>query len=176
MCIFRRLLTIKDVQFSNASIDYVTGLNVTIISGRYSTKRIITDKPVDPVQVPNIIEKQEVTWIAQPPTQLAMMVYCSKFKTTNNDIIRYYIVGGCECFDTIQKILRNRIQKGIFILSYGISELGFVSAYWNIDDKPISVGRVRKGFKLKVVDDQGNAQGPNQVGELYVYYDLFWAG
>lgn len=51
-----------------------------------------------------------------------------------------------------------------------------MSAYWNIDDKPISVGRVRKGFKLKVVDDQGNAQGPNQVGELYVYYDLFWAG
>lgn len=149
---------------------------MTIISGLYSTKRIITDKPFDPVQVLNIIEEHEVTWITQPPIHLARMVHCAEFEKTNFDSIRYYTVGGCECFDTIQKKLRNRIQKGYFILSYGISELGFVSANWNTDDKPNSVGRVRKGFKLKVVDDQGNAKGPNQVGELYVYSDLFWAG
>lgn len=107
---------------------------------------------------------------------LATMVYSPQFETTNFDSIRYYIVGGSAYCHKIQKQLRDRIPKGYVIQSYGTTELGFVSANWNYDEKLNSVGRLRKGYRLKVVNDQGKALGPNQVGELYVYSDLYWAG
>lgn len=105
-----------------------------------------------------------------------MMVLSPKFKETNLNSIRYHIFGGSGCSIEVQQRLCGRLQNGYALFGYGLSESGFVSANWNIGEKPNSVGRIREGYKLKVINEQGEALGPNQVGEVYIYSGLYWAG
>jgi acyl-CoA synthetase (AMP-forming)/AMP-acid ligase II len=52
---------------------------------------------------------------------------------------------------------------------YGATEQGIVASITPEEwlAHPGSVGRVREGLELHVVDDEGNELGPNQVGRLY---------
>jgi len=62
-------------------------------------------------------------------------------------------------------------------LAYGFTETGtMVSMNCNFDEKPNSVGRLAEGFKLKILNDQGDNLGPNEVGEICVHNGQYWAG
>ncbi|XP_064544940.1 uncharacterized protein LOC135432965 [Drosophila montana] len=170
-------LTTEDVQFSLSSLDWVTGLLTAISSGVYSTKRIISTKPLDLVDFLRIIEEHKVTWVLQAPSHMAMLVNCAEFEKANLQSIRFYLYGGSRCSLEVQQRLRRHLRKDCLHLVYGFTEAGsMVAMNWNFDEKPNSVGRLGDGYKLKILNEQGETVGPNEVGEICVYSGQYWAG
>ncbi|KAH8420865.1 hypothetical protein KR222_006964, partial [Zaprionus bogoriensis] len=170
-------LTTSDVQYSHSSLDWITGLSTTVISGVFSTLRVIADNAFEPARLLRIIEKYRVTWVMQAPSHMAMIVSCPEFAKANFESIQYHLYGGTRCSLEVQHQIRSRLSRDCLQLAYGFSEAGsMVSTNWNFDEKPNSVGRLVQGYKAKIINEQGENCGPNEVGELCINSGQFWAG
>jgi len=148
----------------------------TISTGVFSTTRVIADNPFDPVRFLRVVEEFKVTWLLQAPSHMAMMVNCKEFEKANLHSIRYYMYGGGRCALDVQNRIRNSLKSDCLNMVYALTEVGPVSVNYNFDEKPNSVGRLVKGNKLKILNDQGENLGPNEVGEICVHNGQYWAG
>ncbi|KAH8358881.1 hypothetical protein KR093_003006, partial [Drosophila rubida] len=170
-------LTTEDVQYTHSSLDWVTGLLTTVTSGIYSTKRIIADNLFDPARLLSVIEKYKITWLLQAPSHLAMVANCKEFDQSNLNSIRCYMYGGGRCSIESQNLIRSRLQSDCLHLAYGFTEIGtMLSLNRNFDEKPNSVGRIECGFKVKIINEQNECLGPNEVGEICVFSGQHWSG
>ncbi|XP_020811090.1 luciferin 4-monooxygenase-like [Drosophila serrata] len=170
-------LTTSDVQYAASSLDWAMGLMVTIAEGVYSTKRIISEKPLEPSETLKLLEKHQVTWIAQSPAQAASIVSCPFFKEANLESLRYYNVTGGRCTMEVQKKLRRKLGRNCINFGYGSSELGSYGCInWHFDEKPNSVGRLCPGYKMKIINGQGENLGPNEEGEVCIDMGSYWPG
>ncbi|KAH8232240.1 hypothetical protein KR032_002528, partial [Drosophila birchii] len=170
-------LTTSDVQYAASSLDWAMGLMVTIAEGVYSTKRIISEKPLDPTETLKLLEKHQVKWFAQSPAQAAAIVGCPSFEAADLQSLRYYHITGGRCTMEVQKKLRRKLHRNCVNFGYGSSELGSygcLNRYF--DEKPNSVGRPSAGYKIKIINDQGQNLGPNEEGEVCIDMGSFWPG
>ncbi|XP_030374440.1 4-coumarate--CoA ligase 1-like isoform X1 [Scaptodrosophila lebanonensis] len=171
------LLTTADVQYSHSTFDWLSGLGALVTSGVFSTKRIIADNTFDPAILLRIIEEYKVTWLLQPPSHMAMLVNCPEFEEADLSSLRYYLYGGGRCSVEVQETVRSRLDHDCLHFSYGCTELGTIATMnRNYDAKPNSVGRLLPGFKIKILNDEGKALGPDEVGEVCVTNGQYWAG
>lgn len=108
---------------------------------------------------------------------MAMIANCADFESANLQSIRHYLYGGGRCSIEVQHRIRSRLRRDCFHFVYGFTEAGsMVSMNFNFDEKPNSVGRLGNDFKLKILSEQGNNVGPNEVGEICVKSGKYWAG
>ncbi|XP_016959717.1 luciferin 4-monooxygenase-like [Drosophila biarmipes] len=170
-------LTTSDVQYVSSSLDWASSLWTVVSSGVFSTKRIVSDKPFDPLETLRIIEEYGVTYVLQAPAQVAAIVSCRDFEKANLQSLRYYYFGGGRCTSEVQRRLRRKLGKDILHFCYGASELGSLFCVnWHYDAKPNSVGRPSPGYQVKILNDQGDKLGPNEEGEVFINNGSFWPG
>ncbi|KAH8250226.1 hypothetical protein KR026_008561, partial [Drosophila bipectinata] len=170
-------LTTDDVQFTQSTLDWITGLLTTITSGVFSTKRIISDNAFDAALFMRLVEEYKITWTIQAPAHMAMMVNCPSFETSDLSSLRYYLFGGSRASVETQHLIRNRLSSNCLHFAYGFTELGaMASINFHFDEKPNSVGRLVSGIKLKIVSEQGESLGPDEVGEICIHNGQYWAG
>ncbi|XP_037707348.1 luciferin 4-monooxygenase-like [Drosophila subpulchrella] len=170
-------VTTSDIQYVSSSLDWASCLWTVVSSGVFSTKRIVSEEPFDPSETLRIIEEYKVTYVLQSPAQVAAIVSCRDFEKANLHSLRYYYFGGGRCTAEVQKRLRQKLGKDIIQFCYGASELGSLYCVnWHYDAKPNSVGRPSPGYKVKILNDQGDKLGPNEEGEVFVYNGSFWPG
>nr|XP_017037844.2 4-coumarate--CoA ligase 1-like [Drosophila kikkawai] len=170
-------LTTCDVQYTASSLDWASGLWATITEAVYSTKRIISEKPLDPTETLKLFEKHQVTWFIQSPAQAAAIVSCPYFEEANLQSLRYYLVGGGRCTKEVFKKLQRKLNRNCINFAYGSSELGSIgSINWHFDEKPNSVGRPCPGYKFKIINGEGENLGPNEEGEVCINKGCHWPG
>uniref|UniRef100_A0A6P4ETA7 Luciferin 4-monooxygenase-like n=1 Tax=Drosophila rhopaloa TaxID=1041015 RepID=A0A6P4ETA7_DRORH len=170
-------LTTLDVQYSASTLDWISCLWTIVSSGVYSTKRIISELPFDPAETLRIIEENQVSWVLQSPGQVAAIINCPDFENASLQSIRYYNFGGGRCSMEVQNRLRQKLGRDFVNFAYGLSETGSLCcANVHFDAKPNSVGRPSPGYKLKIIDDQGDKLGPNKEGEVCINKGSFWPG
>ncbi|XP_017007312.2 uncharacterized protein Acsx3 [Drosophila takahashii] len=171
------VLTTNDVQYTHSTLDWITGLLTTVTSGVFSTKRIIADNVFDPAFFMRLVEEHQITWIIQAPAHMAMMANSPAFGTSDLSSLRFYLFGGSRASVETQHLIRNRLSKDCLHFAYGFTELGsMASMNFHFDEKPNSVGRLVTGMKLKVICEKGESLGPDEVGELCLCNDQYWAG
>ncbi|KAH8376667.1 hypothetical protein KR093_000704 [Drosophila rubida] len=171
-------VTSADVLYVPSTLDWVTGLIVTVASGIRSATRIICDKPFDPSDLLRLIKKYKVTFLMQAPPHMAQMLNCPEFNEDHLSSLLYCIYTGAGCSLEVQQSFRSKLApKSLFAFGYSFTELcGIGSINLHFDQKPGSVGRLAGGYKLKIVNDQREALGPNQIGEINLYTGKYWAG
>lgn len=117
----------------------------------------------------DLMEKEKTTILFGVPTMLQMMSDSKKFNEVNLSTVRYAIVGGAPM---PIPLINKWHDKGIFIRQgYGLTEVGPNVFSLHQDDairKKGSIGFPNFYFEVKIVDDNGNELGPNQVGELWL--------
>lgn len=117
----------------------------------------------------DLMEKERTTILFGVPTMLQMMSDSKKFNEVNLSTVRYAIVGGAPM---PIPLINKWHDKGIFIRQgYGLTEVGPNVFSLHQDDairKKGSIGFPNFYFDVKIVDDNGNEIGPNQVGELWL--------
>ncbi|KAL7729980.1 hypothetical protein ACLKA6_009278 [Drosophila palustris] len=171
------MLTTADVQYCHSTLDWATGLLSTITSAVFSTKRIIADNLFDPEMVLGLIEEHKITWVLMVPYQLAMITNSLAYEKTNLQSIRYCMFTGARCSLETLYLLRKRLPENSLHFSYGMTEVGIWATFnWHFDEKPKSVGRLTTGFKAKILSEENEALGPNEMGEVCLHNGQYWAG
>ncbi|EDW83371.1 uncharacterized protein Dwil_GK22354 [Drosophila willistoni] len=170
-------LTTTDVQFGSSTLDWLSGLLTTVISGVYSTTRIITDCGFDAEYFFYLVEKYKITWAMQGTASMALMANSEEFERADFSSLRYFFYGGSRCSLEVQHKLRRVFSLDCMHFAYGLTELGtLASVNYHFDKKPNSSGRLTNGFKLKIINKQGEAQEPDAVGEICIYSGQYWDG
>ncbi|XP_070075630.1 luciferin 4-monooxygenase-like [Drosophila takahashii] len=170
-------LNTADVQYTSNNLDWISGILTTITSGVFSTTRIVADNAFDPVLALKIIKEYKVTWVIQAPFALAMMGNCPEFETADLTSLRCYFYGGSRIPVDVENRIRSRLSRDCLHFIYGFMEMGsVVTANFNFDQKPNSVGRLLNGIKLKIINDKGDSLGPEEVGEILINCNQHWSG
>ncbi len=122
----------------------------------------------DPVLVLDLIERERVTVFAGVPTMYQMMLQAQNYKTANLSSLRFCTCGGAPLpVPVIQQYMKD---KGIrFKQGFGMTEFGpglFALAPEDAERKAGSIGRPNFFVDVRVVDENNQPLGPNQVGEL----------
>jgi fatty-acyl-CoA synthase len=122
----------------------------------------------DPALVLDLIEREHVTVFAGVPTMYQMMLQAPNYKTANLSSLRFCTCGGAPLpVPVIQQYMKD---KGIrFKQGFGMTEFGpglFALAPEDAERKAGSIGRPNFFVDVRVVDENNQPLGPNQVGEL----------
>lgn len=123
----------------------------------------------DPALILKLMESERTTLLFGVPTMMQMLAESPWFDQVDLSTVRYAIVGGSPM---PIPLIKKWHDKGIFIRQgYGLTEVGpnCYSLHQNDAVRKIgSIGFPNFYFEAKIMDDQGQECGPNQVGELWL--------
>ena len=122
----------------------------------------------DPAQVLRLIERERVTIFAGVPTMYQILTQAPNWETADMSSLRFCTSGGAPLpVPLVEKYTR---EKGIrFKQGFGMTEYGpglFALPAEDAIRKAGSIGRPNFFVDVRVMDDDNNELGPNEVGEL----------
>lgn len=162
-------LTSKDHTQSYAPFFHTGGWNVLFTPFLHHGASHTILQKFDADLILELMEKEKTTILFGVPTMLQMMSDSKKFNEVDLSSVRYAIVGGAPM---PIPLINKWHEKGIYIRQgYGLTEVGPNVFSLHQDDairKKGSIGFPNFYFDVKIVDDNGNELGHNQVGELWL--------
>lgn len=128
----------------------------------------ILTRQFDPAQVLDLIEREEVSVFAAVPTMYQMMTQAPNWETADLSSLRFCTSGGAPL--PVPLVEQYQEEKGVqFKQGFGMTEYGpglFALPAADAIRKAGSIGRPNFFVDVRVVDDNNNPLGPNEVGEL----------
>ena len=132
----------------------------------------------DPAKVLRLIERERVTIFAGVPTMYQMLTQAPNWETADLSSLRFCTSGGAPLpVPLVQKYTREKEIR--FKQGFGMTEFGpgiFALAPEDAIRKAGSIGRPNFYVDARVVDDDNNPLGPNQVGELVLKGPSYCSG
>ncbi|GJM41095.1 MAG: long-chain-fatty-acid--CoA ligase [Ardenticatenaceae bacterium] len=129
---------------------------------------VILLRQFDPVQVLDLIAREQVTVFAGVPTMYQLLTQAANWETAVLTSLRFCTSGGAPLpVPLIEKYTREKQIK--FKQGFGMTEFGpglFALAAEDAIRKAGSIGRPNFFVDARIVDDNNQPLGPNQIGEL----------
>lgn len=130
----------------------------------------ILTRQFDAGQVLRLIEQERATYFAGVPTQYQMMMQHPDFQQADLSSLRFCTSGGAPL--PVPVVEHYVSTKGIrFKQGFGMTEFGpglFALAPEDAIRKAGSIGRPNYFVDVRVVDDENQPLGPEQIGELVI--------
>lgn len=152
------------------------GWNLLTLPLLHAGGKIIINKQFDPKQTLEIIEKEKTTLVFGAATIFRMITDLPEFQSADLSSLKWIMAGAAP---TPIEIMEKFWNKGLkFVLGYGMTEAGpnnLSSVVQFMKDEEIkakyaSVGKPMYLTLVKIVDENGEEVGVNEIGEL------LWSG
>lgn len=131
--------------------------------------RIITTEAFSPELQIRLIEQYQVTHILTSPHQTVLMMKSNRFNTADFSSLKYYLMGGSRILCHIKEQMNRCLPNGSVHCAYGMTE---TAGEISIDDPIVhdkdTVGRLKGGYCVKIIDEHGNRCGVNEDGEICI--------
>lgn len=132
----------------------------------------------DPAQVLDLIARERVTVFAGVPTMYQLLTQAANWAAADLSSLRFCTSGGAPL--PVPLVQKYTVEKGIrFKQGFGMTEFGpgiFALAAEDAIAKAGSIGRPNFYVDARVVDEQNQPLGPNEVGELVLKGPSYCAG
>jgi fatty-acyl-CoA synthase len=161
-------LTHDDVYLCVFPLFHVGGLFAYMSSQVVFGNTSILTRQFDPAQVLELIEREKVTVFAAVPTMYQMMTQAPNWEAADMSSLRFCTSGGAPLpVPLVEKYSREKDVR--FKQGFGMTEYGpglFALPAEDAIRKAGSIGRPNFFIDVRVMDDDNNPLGPNEVGEL----------
>lgn len=163
---YRQIYTPFDVYLGFTSLDVASGVRALVAGTLNGLTQIVNVGPFSPERFIEIVEKFQVT-IAKANALMAIeLLHYPEIASANLSSLKLFICGGAKIpLRTIQT-LDKYFKNGRFVQNYGLNEtVGSIALNLNHVEND-SVGQLISGCQAKIVNDQGERFGVNEIGEL----------
>ena len=161
-------LTHDDVYLCVFPLFHAGGLFAYMSSQVVFGNTSILTRQFDPQQVLELIEREQVSVFAAVPTMYQMLTQAPNWKQADLSSLRFCTSGGAPLpVPLVEKYAEEKRVR--FKQGFGMTEYGpglFALPAGDAIRKAGSIGRPNFFIDVRVMDDDGNELGPNQVGEL----------
>lgn len=139
-----------DISLAFSSLYWITGI-VNLLAGTMEgATRVITEQTFTPELLLDIIEQYKLTAIFSPPSHLAQLLECPRYKSADLSSVERIYTGGSVVLEDLRQQVSDILPNGDVIVVYGLSEIGSTAAMNVPKLKPGSAGRPAPGAFLKV--------------------------
>jgi fatty-acyl-CoA synthase len=157
-----------DIYFNVYPLFHAGGLFAYLSSQVVFGNTTVLVRQFDPVQVLDLIQREKVTVFAGVPTMYQAMTQAPNWSSADLSSLRFCTSGGAPL--PVSLVEQYTREKGIrFKQGFGMTEYGpglFALAPEDAIRKAGSIGRPNFFVDVRVVDENNQPLGPNEVGEL----------
>ncbi|KAM8712310.1 hypothetical protein ACLKA7_012778 [Drosophila subpalustris] len=165
----------NDVIYTGTSFDWISAIKTALIGVVSGAPRVISTQPFSAERYVDLVKKHKVTTCHLSHWQF-QEVFSSPLATLENlsslQIIAYG--GGWVSASVVKKALKI-LENTAFIYIYGTTETDMISAAINPTEDNL-VGSLMPIRSVRILSEQGEYLGPNQVGEIVVKTNQHWNG
>ncbi|XP_017860238.1 PREDICTED: 4-coumarate--CoA ligase 1-like [Drosophila arizonae] len=165
----------ETIFFIQSGLDWLTGLWAFMFSVVYGSTRILSNKPFSPENIVQLIQKYKINYITMAPSQMAALASCPKVTQSALSSLRNLNYGGSIASDATLKRLRELCPNATFNSAYAMTELGLITLNAGVQ-KASAAGKPMPGMTIRIVDENENSLGHNEIGEIYVNSAIKWNG
>lgn len=125
----------------------------------------------DPVRILEMIEKEKITRLGNPPTAYKMLLQVPNIKNYDLSSVKFVASGSEMMPDETRNQLKKIFPGAGIVENYGMTETcAGISSRREIftESKPYSVGIPHPFVRVRVVDNQGRDVAPGEAGEIIV--------
>jgi fatty-acyl-CoA synthase len=171
-------LTHDDVYLCVFPLFHAGGLFAYMSSQVVFGNTSILTRQFNPQQVLELIERDKVTVFGAVPTMYQMLTQAPNWEQADLSSLRFCTSGGAPL--PVPLVEKYGQEKGVrFKQGFGMTEFGpgiFALAPEDAIRKAGSIGRPNFHVDARVMDDDNNPLGPNQVGELVLKGPSYCSG
>lgn len=170
-------ITHEDTILTFSSLYWISGVIILISSTLNGGCRIVTTEKFTPESMLTIIEEHKVTFFVSASHYLVLSSRCEKFFQTNLSSIRKFLCAGSKLSTAVACNVLQYLKNGEICSCYGMSEIAGVISIGTVKQvSDESSGNITPGLQVKVVDDNGDRLGVNEMGEICVKYKYEFIG
>lgn len=163
---YKQVYTSFDVYFGYTSLDLASGVRALICGTLNGSTQIVNVGTFSPERFFHIVEKFKVTLVKANARMANELLHHPGIDSADLSSVKMYICGGSKLtfhtIHTLEKYLRN----GKFVQNYGLNET-VGSIVLNLKHTHNDcVGQLISGCNVKIINDQGERLGVNEIGEL----------
>lgn len=161
---------------SFSSVYWLSGVYHFLSSTFSCATRIITTDAYSPELYLELIGKYKVTRGFASTFQFIQMVKLDETTERNLSSVNLIVVGGSKVPNDIFNSFKEKFPNGTILVGYGLSELGGGISFefpFTGDD---SVGNLVSNVQAKIIDDNGNRLGINEIGEICAKKPNYFSG
>lgn len=157
------------IVFNATTLYWNTGLFSLLLGTIGGSTRIITAEIFSVELQLRIIEKYRATIVEDLSYHMVLMLKSEALAKTDLTSVKRYFAGGYKVPLSIIQEFNLHLPNGSVNTGYGLTEVGYnVSVdFPNFSGKD-SVGKIVSGYKIKVMDEQGNRCGVGVTGEICI--------
>jgi long-chain acyl-CoA synthetase len=162
-------LTPDDVMLSALPLAHSFGLFGTVLSPLQVGASTVLVPRFTPEDTLAAIGRWRPTVFPGVSTMFRRVLDCPQRSETDFSSLRIAISGAAPCPWALAEEWRHKTGLRI-VRGYGMSELFRPISFSarDAEEEPDSIGHALGGVKLRIVDDDGNALGDDEVGELWI--------
>ncbi|EKS1595760.1 acyl--CoA ligase [Staphylococcus pseudintermedius] len=147
---------------------HVLGFNDTVLPTLMAGGTLVLQRYFNGEELNNMIAQYHPDFLIMIPTMYYSTLTQDNFNPDHFRAMKYVIQGGSQPLPSIQQAFK---KHGINIINgYGLTEapLVLVNTPENARQKPMSIGKAVMFVDAKVLDDNKNEVGLNEIGELAI--------
>ncbi|KAH8300130.1 hypothetical protein KR044_010296, partial [Drosophila immigrans] len=170
-----QLTNSTDVVLTSATLDWMTGFSCIMLGYFYGSAQVVFTETFNAESFIRMTEQYKVTMYAMAPWQ-AYEVFTHPLATEKSlgSLKLVCIVGGWLSTAVLQRA--KSLTKNCHIMfTYGSTETSGISISLDVELEN-SVGGLLAGNRMKIVDEDGNALGHNQIGTILIDVGIKWNG
>lgn len=148
-----------------------TSGTMTLMSAMYIGQRVVINDGFDLHSFLRSVEEFKVTNSYLAPSYIVILSK-SRMIASQYDIssLKYVVTGGAPLPESVVDDFLDITKVDRLWQIYGMTESGMVTGVDPEIKSTKTVGRPNRGVKLQFIDrESGQAVGPNQVGEIFIY-------
>ncbi|XP_058811462.1 uncharacterized protein LOC131676411 [Topomyia yanbarensis] len=158
-----------DRVFAFSSLYWLSGLVMLLAGTVRGATRIITRRPFSATLAMEIVERFHVTAAFFPPSQVSAIVTDSTSNEKKFRVVRLAFSGGGPVSGLLKRRFDQLIPGRSLEVAYGLSEIAYAVTFTAGDSyRDGTVGFLKPGVEIKIIDDNGEPLEIDQEGEIVV--------
>jgi 4-coumarate--CoA ligase len=134
--------------------------------------RIVTRKSFTPELFIDMATKHKATHLLMNPPKLTLLLQSPLMKTFDVSNVKVVMsLGGIVSIE-MRKMMKKAFPKAYFMIFYGLTEVSGALTFPGQPIDDLTVGFVAPNHLLKIVDDNGNALGVGETGEIVLKFSV----
>lgn len=169
----------RDTALNYSTLFWVSGLTTYLNAGILGCSMVATKKPFSPRSCLEIIEKYKVNVLSIPPWYLSMILAYEHVSNEQlSSIFAVMIVGAAPALEHRRALFELLPPTAVLCTGYGMTEVSKTTLLLQFRtlENSDSVGNLTSGMKVRIIDDNGDAVGPKETGEIVIKSKYSWQG
>ncbi|XP_065365856.1 uncharacterized protein LOC135958849 [Calliphora vicina] len=158
-----------------SSLYWISGLLGLLINTARNVTRIISDQPYTPENFIEIVKKYKATIFLGPPSQIGLLLSCSKLQKTDLTSLKLIYLGGSAVPYSFVEKLQPYVPEGKIFVTYGQTEVCAIVAA-GVATEDGNCGQLVNNVEVKIIDDNNKNLGTGEVGEICTRNIWPWPG